>query len=67
MGRPKTNKMKVCISDSENVYKALNIFSESVHLSKSDIISIAVSNYLIQKDEFKNNPKAKELLKESQI
>ena len=50
---------------SPKTIQALDYFSEMVNLSKSVIVSLALSQYLEKKDEFRNNPKVKELLKDT--
>jgi hypothetical protein len=51
-------KQKVIVSMNPKVVQALNYFSEMVHLPKSLIVNIALSQYLKR-----NNSKAKKLLK----
>lgn len=69
MPRPKTKesekKKTVSLMLHPKTIQALDYFSEMVHLSKSVIVSIAINQYLEKKDEFRNNPKVKELLKDT--
>lgn len=69
MPRPKVKetekKQNVTFSLNPKTVKALNYFSEIVHLPKSIIVSIALSQYLEKKSEFRNNPKVRELLKDT--
>ena len=69
MPRPKKpeseKKQNVTFAMNPKMVQALNYFSEMVHLPKSIIISLALSQYLEKKDEFRNNPKVKELLKDT--
>ena len=69
MPRPKKleseRKKAVSLMLSPKTIQALDYFSEMVHLSKSVIVSLALSQYLEKKDEFRNNPKVKELLKDT--
>ena len=69
MTRPKKieseRKKAVSLMLSPKTIQALNYFAEMVHLSKSVIVSLALSQYLEKKYEFKNNPKVKELLKDT--
>jgi predicted transcriptional regulator len=58
-------KKSVTFSLSDNMIKAVDLFAEQVHLSKSVIVNLALCKYLESKDEFRNNPKAKELLKDT--
>lgn len=67
MGRPKANTVKMTVSLSEKAISALNYFSEYVGLSKSQIISLALSNYFMGKDEFRNNPKWAEIVGKEEI
>lgn len=69
MGRPKanTNTIKMTVSLSEKAVTCLNFFSEYVGLSKSQIINLALSNYFMSKDEFRNNPKFAELVGKEEI
>lgn len=69
MARPRMNeldkKQNITFSLNPKTIQALNYFSEMVHLPKSIVVSIAISQYLEKKYEFKNNPKVKELLKDT--
>lgn len=67
MGRPKANTVKMTVSLSEKAISALNYFSEYVGLSKSQIISLALSSYFMGKDEFRNNPKWAEIVGKEEI
>ena len=58
-------KQNITFSLNRKTIQALNYFSEIVHLPKSIVVSIAISQYLEKKYEFKNNPKVKELLKDT--
>lgn len=59
----KNNKKKaINVYLSENTIKALDIWKSATGLSRNQTISLAVSKYLLSKDEFKNNEKAKMLL-----
>ena len=65
MSMPKRDNSSLTIRLSNKMIQAIELFSEQVHLSKSIIIQLALSKYLESKDEFRNNPKAKELLKDT--
>lgn len=69
MPRPKVKeserKQNVTFTLSPKMIQAIDLFAEQVHLSKSIIVSLALSAYLEKKDEFRNNPKAQELLKDT--
>ena len=68
MARPRMNeldkKQNITFSLNPKTIQALNYFSEMVHLPKSIVVSIAINQYLEKKDNFRNNPKVKELLKD---
>lgn len=55
-------KKPVTFSLSDQMIQAIELFSEQFNLSKSVIVNLALCKYLKSKDEFRNNPKAKELL-----
>ena len=55
-------KKPVTFSLSDQMIQAIELFSEQFNLSKSVIVNLALCKYLKSKDEFLNNPKAKELL-----
>ncbi len=65
MPMPKRDNSSVTIRLSNKMLQAIELFSEQVHLSKSVIVQLALSKYLEEKDEFRNNPKARELLKDT--
>lgn len=57
-------KRNVTFTLSPKMILAIDLFAEQVHLSKSVIVNIALSQYLKSKDTFRNNLKVKELLKD---
>lgn len=58
-------KKTVCIMFEPKVIEALTLYSEMLHAPKSFIIATALKQYLNGKEEFRNNPKIKKILKES--
>lgn len=62
-----TKKKKVMFSLSENTVNAIKVFSELVGLSNSDIVSLAVSNYLMGKVEFIYSDKLRNCFTDEQI
>lgn len=65
MPMPKRDNSSVTIRLSNKMLRAVELFSEQVHLSKSVIVQLALSKYLEEKAEFRENPKARELLKDT--
>lgn len=61
-------KKNITFSLSEKMIKAINLFSDTMSgLSKSAIVSLALSDYFMRKDEFRNNPKFAELIGQDEI
>lgn len=61
-------KRNVTFSLSEKMIQAINLFSDTMNgLSKSTIVALALSDYFMRKDEFRNNPKFAELIGQDEI
>lgn len=61
-------KMQKCtFTLSEKGIKALELFSEFTSIPKSVVVRLALSDYLMKKDEFRNNPKFAELIGKEEI
>lgn len=64
--KSESEKMQKCtFTLSEKGIKALELFSEFTSIPKSAVVRLALFNYLMAKDEFRNHPKVKELLKDT--
>lgn len=61
-------KKNITFSLSEKMIQAINLFSDTMNgLSKSAIVSLALYDYFMRKDEFRNNPKFAELIGQDEI
>lgn len=60
------NKKTACIVLDVKLIKALDYYSKATKLNKSDIVSIALVDYLKDKTEFKNE-KARKLLEQDNL
>ena len=61
-------KMQKCtFTLSEKGIKALEMFSEFTSIPKSVVVRLALSNYLMGKNEFRNYPKFAELVGKEEI
>ena len=66
--KKKKKKMQKCtFTLSERGIKALELFSEVTSIPKSVVVRLALSDYLMKKDEFRNNPKFAELIGKEEI
>ena len=60
-------KKPMAFSLSENTITSINTFAELVGLSKSDIVTRAISNYIMGKDEFRYSEKLRKCFTDEQI
>lgn len=67
MPMPKRDNTNICLRISHKQLQCLELFSTYTNLSKSNIVCLALNNYFMSKDEFRNNPKYVEIVGKEEI